>query len=179
MYTKSKPINNLSDLKGMKIRTIDSPSSIEMIKLLGASPTALNLAEIYTALQQGVIDGAENNPPSYVETGHAEVAKYYSLTEHLRMPDFIVVGAPFCKSLTDEDKQIFRDAGKEIEILFADLWQKSEDESMQKAINEYNVQIVKPDTEPFRQAVLPMHESLAKKDPKAKELIDYIKNFEK
>ena len=179
MYTKSKPINNLSDLKGMKIRTIDSPSSIEMIKLLGASPTALNLAEIYTALQQGVIDGAENNPPSYVETGHAEVAKYYSLTEHLRMPDFIVVGAPFWKSLTDEDKQIFRDAGKEIEILFADLWQKSEDESMQKAINEYNVQIVKPDTEPFRQAVLPMHESLANKDPKAKELIDYIKNFEK
>ena len=105
IYTKSKPVNKMQDLLGQKIRVIDSPSSIEMMKLFKASPTAMNLADIYTSLQQGVIDGAENNWQSYVEVGHAEVAKYYSLTEHLNLPDLLAVGAPFWNSLTDEEKQ--------------------------------------------------------------------------
>ena len=177
IYTKSKPINKMEDLRGQKIRVIDSPSNIEMMKLLSASPIAMNLAEIYTSIQQGVVDGAENNWPSYVDVKHVEVAKYYSLTEHLKLPDLLAVGADFWNSLTDEEKQMFRDASREVEIFFAELWKKSEEESMNRAIKEYNVTIIKPDISDFREAVIPMHEALANKDARAKELIDYIKNY--
>lgn len=177
IYTKSKPVNKMQDLLGQKIRVIDSPSSIEMMKLFKASPTAMNLADIYTSLQKEVIDGAENNWQSYVEVGHAEVAKYYSLTEHLNLPDLLAVGAPFWNSLTDEEKQMFRDASREVEIFFAELWKESENKSREKAIKEYNVTVINPDISDFRKAVIPMHEALAKRDSKSKELIDYIKNY--
>ena len=178
IYTKSKAINTPSDLKGIKLRVQDSPTYIEMAKLLGATPVALNFSEVYTSIQQGVIDGAENNFPSYVEAGHAEVAKEFSMTEMARSSDILTVGAPFWNTLSDEDKQIFRDAAKETEIYFAGLWKESEEKSMQRAISEFNANITYPDIEPFRKLIIPMHEALAAKDARAKELIDYIRSVE-
>lgn len=179
IYTKSKPINTTEDLHGLKIRVQDSPTSIEMIKLLGGSPVVINYSEVYTSLQQGVIDGAENNFPSFVETGHAEVAKYYSLTEHMRISDILTVGAPFWNSLSEEDKQMFRDAAIETEKFFSDIWKKSEEANMEKAVKEYGVTIVKPDTTLFRNAVLKMHEDLYVKNPELKDILDFIKSMEK
>lgn len=178
IYTKNKTINTPADLKGLKIRVQDSPTSIDMIKALGATPIVLNFSEVYTSLQQGIVDGAENNFPSFVETGHSEVAKNISLTEHMRLSDFLTVGAPFWKTLDEKDKQMFRDAAKETEQFFAGIWDKSEKGNMDRAVNEYKVTITKPDITPFRTLLIPMQDNLGKKDPRFKELIDYIRSLE-
>lgn len=178
MYTKPRGVNTPSDLRGLKIRVQDSPTAIEMVQLLGGTPVTLNFSEVYTSLQQGVIDGAENNMPSYVETAHCEVAKYFSLTEHTRLSDILAIGAPFWNSLTEEEKQMFRDAAKETEEFFADLWAQSERETTERAINEYNSIIVKSDTALFRNIIRPMHDNWANREPRFKELIDFIRSLE-
>ena len=178
IYTKPRGINTPADLRGLKIRVQDSPTAIEMVQLLGGTPVTLNFSEVYTSLQQGVIDGAENNMPSYVETAHCEVAKYFSLTEHTRLSDILAIGAPFWNSLTDEEKQMFRDAAKETEDFFAGLWAESENKSTERAINEYNSTIVKSDINLFRNLMKPMHDNWANRETRFKELIDFIKNLE-
>ncbi|MGL4563639.1 MAG: TRAP transporter substrate-binding protein [Brevinema sp.] len=177
-YTKNKAINSPQDLKGLKIRVQESPTSIEMIKLLGGTPVVLSFGEVYTSLQQGVIDGAENNAPSLVQTGHAEVAKQFSLNEHLRLADFLVVSSLFWNQLSEEDKTLFSNAAQETIEFFADVWKKSEQEAFDRAEKEFKVTITKVDTEPFKKLVLPMHEAFAKKNPQYKKLIDHIRSLE-
>ncbi|MGL4387849.1 MAG: TRAP transporter substrate-binding protein [Brevinema sp.] len=178
-YTKNRAINSPEDLCGLKIRVQDSPTSIEMIKLMGATPVVLNFSEVYTALQQGIIDGAENNAPSLITTGHAEVSKNLALNNHMRLLDILVVGSPFWNSLTTEDQEIFQAAANETINDFAEVWDTHEKSALKEAKEKYNIQITEPDPELFRVKVLSMHDALAKKDPRAKELIDYIKSLEK
>lgn len=178
-YTKDKPINTPDDLRGLKIRVQDSPTSIEMVRLLGGTPVAMNFSEVYTALQQGVIDGAENNAPSLITTGHAEVAKNFSLNNHMRLSDILVVGGDFWKSISEEDRAMFRESANETIEFFAGVWDADEKLAFKEAEEKYNVKITHPNTELFRAKVFPMHEAMAKKDPRFKELIDYIKTLEK
>ncbi|MGL4394495.1 MAG: TRAP transporter substrate-binding protein [Brevinema sp.] len=177
-YTKNKEINTPEDLRGLKIRVQDSPTSIEMIKLMGATPVALNFGEVYTALQQGVIDGAENNTPSLITTGHAEVTKYYTLNNHMRLLDILVVSEPFWNSLNEEDQKLFKEAAHDTMEIFPEMWAKHEQESLAEAEQKYQIKIIEPNSELFRQKVLSMHDAMAKKDPRAKELIDYIRSVE-
>lgn len=177
-YTKNKAITSPADLKGVKIRVQESPTSIEMVKLLGGTPVVLSFGEVYTSLQQGVIDGAENNAPSFVQTGHAEVAKYFSLNEHLRLADFLAVSANFWNDLSVEDKEMFKAAAKETEDKFATVWAESEAKSFEEAKTKYNVTITEVDQEPFRQLVLPLQEQVAQKDVRFKDLLEYIRSVE-
>ena len=90
MYTSKKPIITPADLKGLKIRVIESDTNIEMMKLMGGSPAPMGMGEVYTAIQSGVLDGAENNELTYASVKHAEVAKFYSYTRHLMLPDYLL-----------------------------------------------------------------------------------------
>ena len=177
-YTKSKAIKVPSDLAGMKIRVQDSPTHIKMIQRLGGTPIILNFSEVYTSLQQGVIDGAENNAPSLVQTGHGEVAKFFSLNEHLRLSDFLVVGAKFWNDLSEEDRVMFRKTANETIEYFADVWATSEAESFAQAKEKYSIAITEVDITPFRDLVLPLQDEVAATDPKFKKLLDHIRALE-
>ena len=94
-YTKDKPIRRPEDLRGLKIRVMNHQMSVDMVNAMGGSATPMAFGELYTALQQGVVDGAENNPPSLVSSNHYEVCKYYTLDEHSAIPDVLVIGTKF------------------------------------------------------------------------------------
>ena len=177
-YTKSKAIKIPTDLAGMKIRVQDSPTHIKMIQRLGGTPVILNFSEVYTSLQQGVIDGAENNAPSLVQTGHGEVAKYFSLNEHLRLSDFLVVGAKFWSNLSEEDRAMFRKSANETIEYFGEVWAASEIDSFTQAKEKYNIAITEVDITPFRDLVLPLQDEVAATDPKFKKLLDHIRALE-
>ena len=98
-YTKEKPVMTPADLEGMKIRVMESKTSMQMVKELGASPTPIAWGELYTSLQQGVVDGAENNPPSFYRSGHFEVCKHYSLDEHTMVPDIVLMSSKLWNKL--------------------------------------------------------------------------------
>ena len=113
-YAK-KPITKPEDLKGLKIRVQPSPTTIKMIELMGGSPTPISFGEVYTAMQQGVVDGAENNVPSWVQTRHIEIAKVFSEDEHASIPDFLVISTKTWNKLTPEQQQILETAAKKSE----------------------------------------------------------------
>ncbi|PLV59507.1 C4-dicarboxylate ABC transporter [Thermotoga sp. KOL6] len=168
-YTVKKPILKPEDLKGLKIRVQKNPVMIELMKVLGASPVPMAFEEVYTALQTGVIDGAENNPPSYYETRHFEVAPYYSLDGHTRIPEVVLVSKVLWDKLTPEEKLIFKTAAiasVEYEKL---LWKQWEEEAL-KAVQEGGAKIFYPDVSLFQKAVQPLYD----KYPQYKELIEKI-----
>jgi tripartite ATP-independent transporter DctP family solute receptor len=110
-YAK-KPITKPEDLKGLKIRVQASPTTLKMVELMGGSPTPISFGEVYTAMQQGVVDGAENNVPSWVQTRHIEIAKVFSEDEHASIPDFLVISSKTWDKLTPDQQQILIKAAK-------------------------------------------------------------------
>ncbi|HHQ4643355.1 TPA: DctP family TRAP transporter solute-binding subunit, partial [Aeromonas veronii] len=112
-YTKNKPINTPDDLKGMKIRVMNSKMAMKTVKLMGGAPTPLPMGDVFTAMDQGVIDGAENAPQALIEHRHGEVAKYYSFDEHFNYPEFILISKMAMSKLTPEQLEILKKAGKE------------------------------------------------------------------
>lgn len=157
-YTKAKPIHNPDDLSGMKIRVMKTNMSIRTMKALGASPTPIDFGELYTALQQGVVDGAENNPPSFLTSMHYEICKYYSLDEHLRIPDALLISSFYWKKLSNEQKQIVRQAVKYSADYQKTLWRQVERQAIEK-VQAAGVEIIYPDKEPFIDAVKPLWQS--------------------
>jgi tripartite ATP-independent transporter DctP family solute receptor len=112
-YTKDKPILTPDDLKGLKIRTQESPTSVKLVRALGGSATPIAWGELYTALQQGVVDGAENNPPSFFLSRHYEVCKFYSLNEHTSVPDVLLISTVIWDDLTPQEQQWIQEAADE------------------------------------------------------------------
>lgn len=161
-YTVKKPINSPADLKGMKIRTQKSPVMMDMVEAMGGKPVPMAFEEVYSALQTGVIDGAENNPPSYYETSHYEVAKYYSLDGHAMVPEIVLMSVKTWNALSDEDKQIIKMAAVAAQELQRKLWLKDEVTSMNKVI-EAGCKISTPEKGPFMEAVKPVYEKYASK----------------
>jgi len=157
-YMKSKPINSPADLVGMKIRVMRSITAVEMIRALGGSATPISWGELYTALQSGVVDGAENNPPSLYTSHHYEVCKYYSLDEHTTIPDVLVISEKIWNKLNDQERQWIQQAADESALLERKLWAKSEEESL-AAVQKAGVKINHPDKEPFIEKVQPLIES--------------------
>lgn len=154
-YTKSQPIEEPSDLSGQKIRVIDSNTSIRMVELMGGTPTPLPYGEIYTALQSGVIDGAENNPTALTIGGHGEVAQHYSLDEHQRIPDFVVISNTALDKLSEEQQQVVREAAANATEAHREIWGQAMDEALTE-IREKGINVIEPDKEPFREAVQPL-----------------------
>ncbi|MGX1928552.1 TRAP transporter substrate-binding protein [Flagellimonas sp. 2504JD4-2] len=147
-YTKEKVVEHPDDLKGQKIRVMPSVTAMEMVRGFGGSPTPISWGELYTSLQQGVVDGAENNPPSFYLSKHYEICKYYSLNEHTFSPDVVIVGTQFWDSLTEEEQNWLQQAVDASVIYQRELWAKAEAEALE-AIQKSGVQIIRPDKIPF------------------------------
>jgi tripartite ATP-independent transporter DctP family solute receptor len=162
-YTKSRPIRTPADLKGLKIRVQESPMAFALIRAFGASATPIAFGELYTALQQGVVDGAENNPPSFHLARHYEVCKFYSLDEHTSVPDVVVISTHFWDSLTPQEQQWLQEAADESAVYQRKLWAESTAESL-TAVEKAGVEIIRPDKAAFRAVVAELHEN-ARKDP--------------
>lgn len=157
-YTKDKPINTPEDLTGLKIRTQESATSVKMVNALGASATPIAWGELYTALQQGVVDGAENNPPSFYLSHHYEVCKYYSLDEHTSVPDVLLISTEIWGELTSQEQKWLQESADESYRYEKILWQ----EATQKALEEVQkaeVKIIRPDKSLFEKEVQSLIES--------------------
>lgn len=171
-YTKDKPIKTPADLKGLKIRVMNHQMSVDMVNEMGGSATPMAYGELYTALQQGVVDGAENNPPSFVTSGHFEVCKFYTLDEHSSIPDVLVIGTKYWETLTSEEQSWMKAAAKVSVNAQKDFWNKNVEECMVK-LKAANVEIFKPEKPLFAEKVKTVLEEF-KKDPKMKTLVDAI-----
>ncbi|ATI64643.1 TRAP transporter substrate-binding protein [Edwardsiella tarda] len=168
-YAK-KPITSPADLKGMKIRVQASPTTIKMIELMGGSPTPISFGEVYTAMQQGVVDGAENNVPSWVQTRHIEIANVLSEDEHASIPDYLVIATKTWEKLTPEQQAILTKAARDSEVYQQKLWDQVDAESRAQA-KAMGASIVSVDKAPFRAAVQPLYDEF-RKDPKQAALLD-------
>lgn len=149
-YTTKVPILKPGDLKGLKIRTQQSPMAMKMIEALGGSPTPISWGELYTSLQQGVVDGAENNAPSLYTSNHYEVCKNYSLDEHTGVPDVVLINTMVWKSLTPKQQQILQEAADESVPYQRKLWNNFVKESMDK-MEAAGLKVYHPDKAPFKE----------------------------
>ena len=143
-YSKEKKINSPKDLEGLKIRVMESKTAFDMVKALGGSPTPISFGELYTSLQQGVVDGAENNPPSFYLSRHYEVCKFYTLDEHTVLPDVLLMSTHMWDSFSDQEKKWLDQAVKESVTEQRKLWIESEKKSLD-AVKKAGVEIIIPD----------------------------------
>jgi len=172
-YTKDRPILAPSDLTGLKIRTQESATATRMVSLLGGSATPIAWGELYTALQQGVVDGAENNPPSFHLSRHYEVARYYSLNEHTAVPDVLLVSTVVWNDLTTEQQRWLQEAANESAQQQKLLWKQATDEAV-RAVQADGVQVLRPDKTPFADLLAPMYEDY-RDEPAVHALIERIR----
>ncbi len=175
-YTKTKPVNSPADLKGLKIRVQESPVAMELVRSMDGAPTPIAWGELYTALQQGVVDGAENNPPSFYTSRHYEICKYYSLNEHTAVPDILVIGKVAWENLNEEEQGWLKAAVKDATVEQRRLWQIAEKEALD-AVRAAGVEIIRPEKTPFSDQVQPMLEEYGEQ-PRLKELIQRIQAME-
>ena len=150
-YTKNKLVETPADLKGLKIRVQKSEMAIKMIVAMGGSATPIDWGELYTSLQQGVVDAAENNPPSFYSSMHYEVCKYYILDEHTRCPDVLMISTFVWEKLSPEFQRILQEAADESVTYERKLWDQKEKECLE-AVEKAGVTITHPDKTPFREA---------------------------
>lgn len=155
-YTTKAPIDTPDDLRGKKIRVQNSITTVAMIRALGGAATPIPWGELYTALQQGVVDGAENNLPSYYLSRQYEAAPYLSLNEHTFVPDVLLVSLPVWKKLTSQQQQWLQQAADESVVHQKILWRQAEEDAL-RALLEAGVTITEPDKAAFRQVVAEMH----------------------
>ncbi|MBT3445144.1 MAG: TRAP transporter substrate-binding protein [Flavobacteriaceae bacterium] len=173
-YTIDRPVEQPNDLEGLKIRVMESQTAIDMVKSFGGSPTPISWGELYTALQQGVVDGAENNPPSFYLSRHYEVCKYYILDEHTVLPDVVLMSTHLWNTLNDQEQKWIQEAMDLSVIEQRRLWSVSEQESLE-AVKAAGVQVSYPDKIPFAEMSKTVADQYAK-DPLIKSFIDKIKN---
>jgi tripartite ATP-independent transporter DctP family solute receptor len=149
-YTAEKPIIHPDDLKGLKIRTQQSPMAMKMIEALGGSPTPISWGELYTSLQQGVVDGAENNEPSLYTSNHYEVCKHYSLDEHTSVPDVIVINTLIWNKLSEKHKAVLQEAAEAAVPYQRKLWAEFVKECMDK-MTASGLKVYHPEKKPFKE----------------------------
>jgi len=156
-YTKDRPVNKPEDLKGLKIRVQESVTAMDLVRSLGAAPTPIAWGELYTALQQGVVDGAENNPPSFYTSRHYEVCKFYSLNEHTAVPDLLIIGTVAWNRLTTQEQKWIQEAADEAVVYQRKIWAESEAEAL-TAVEKAGVEIIRPDKTLFSEKTKTMLE---------------------
>lgn len=150
-YAK-KEIKSPEDLTGLKIRVMNSVMSMKMVEAMGGSPTPIPWGELYTSLDQGVVDAAENNPPSFRTSRHYEVCNYYILDEHTRLPDILIISTRIWDSFSPEFQQILQESVDESVEYQRKIWAEAEESDM-KIVREAGVKISYPDKEPFMASV--------------------------
>jgi tripartite ATP-independent transporter DctP family solute receptor len=176
-YNSEKPITSMDDLAGMKFRVMQSDMFVDMVSALGANATPMPYGEVYSSIQTGVIDGAENNWPSYDSSGHFEVAKYYTLDEHLIVPEVLVMSKTTWDTLTPEDQEIVRLAAKDSVPVMRALWLEQETASEEK-VRAAGVEVIKDiDKEPFIEAMVPVYEKYVTSE-KLKDMVARIQATE-
>ncbi|WP_121611316.1 TRAP transporter substrate-binding protein [Mesobacillus foraminis] len=163
-YMNDGPVTKPSDLKGKKIRVMQSQTAIKMVQLLGGSPTPMGSSEVYTSLQQGILDGAENNEFALTEAGHGEVSKYYSYDEHTRVPDIVLINKETIDSLPKEHRKAVYEAAKESTEYEKKVWKKAVEEAKAKSEQDFGITFNEVDKKPFQEAVAPLHEEFKNKD---------------
>lgn len=174
-FYANKEIRSPADLKGMKIRVQPSPSAIRMVELLGGNPTPIAWGELYSALQQGVVDGAENNPMALTSARHGEVSKVYSDDGHTMIPSVVMISTKSWNELSDDQKTALRQAAKDSMNFHREQWDAMSAEAVETAKSELGVKFIEVEKGPFIEAVLPMHEEAAKKSEVVADLIKRIK----
>jgi tripartite ATP-independent transporter DctP family solute receptor len=145
------PVNRPADLKGKKIRVMNDQVAMDMVQAMGGSPTPISFGELYTALKQGIVDGAENNPPSFVSSRHYEICKNYVLDHHTRIPDVILVSSEIWETLDSQQRGWIQQAIAESSKFQRELW-KVETENSLATLRKEGVTIIEPDIELFREA---------------------------
>jgi len=173
-FYAQKAINSPADLKGMKIRVQPSPTAVKMVELMGGSPTPLAYGELYTALQQGVVDGAENNPTALTNNRHGEVAKVYSQDEHTMIPDVLVISSKVWDKLPKNQQVALKKAARDSMMYHKELWTTMTDAAIKKAKSDMDVKFVEVKKQPFIDAVKPMHDEALKNSA----IAEYVRGFD-
>lgn len=174
-YTSNKAVRTPEDLKGLKIRVMNNQMAINMVNSLGGAATPMAYGELYTAIQQGVVDGAENNPPSFVSSNHYEISKYYTLDEHSSVPDVLLIGTKQWEKLSDQEKTWVQEAANESAQAQKQFWKSSVDESM-KIAKEAGVEIIIPEKSLFADQSKSVLEEFKKDHPELIQLVKDIKS---
>jgi tripartite ATP-independent transporter DctP family solute receptor len=173
-YTNHKPIKQVADLAGLKIRVLQSPTMLRMVEMLGAAPIAMGQDEVYTSLQQGVLDGAENNEFALTIARHAEVAKHYTYDRHTRIPDVLLIGTATLERLTPEQRQAVVEAAKESTAFQKGVWNDAVDAARQESVKKFGVTFIEPDVAEFQRAVQSIYDEL-KADPEKYAVYEQIR----
>ncbi len=169
-----KPINTPADLSGMKIRVQQSPASVAMMQAFGAAASPMSFGEVYTAIQQGVIDGAENNELALTNNKHGEVAKYYTYNMHQMIPDMLVANLKFIQGLDEEELKVFKEAAQKSTEVELEEWDKCVEEAKNTAQNEMGVEFIYPDITLFKDKVKNMQQDMIKKNPSIVDIYNHI-----
>ncbi|MEM9325163.1 MAG: TRAP transporter substrate-binding protein [Bacteroidota bacterium] len=175
-YTRERAIRTPADVKGLKIRVMKSITANKMISELGGSPVPIAWGELYTALQQGVVDGAENNPPSFYLSRHYETCKYYTLDRHTAVPDVLVISTIVWNRLTEEERQWVQKAAQASLPVQRKYWDESEKESLD-AVVEAGIQIIEVDVTEFAEETKKILEEF-KENPDLQGLISKIEKID-
>lgn len=176
-YSVGKPINTPNDVAGMKIRVQPSVMAINLIRAYGGSATPLAYGELYTAFQGGIVDGAENNPPSFYTSRHYEVTDYYILNEHTAVPDVLVIGTDVWDNLTSQEREWLMDGVNESVEFQRELWKESEEESL-RIVEEAGVEVIYPDKEPFRERVQHIYNDIQETKPELYRWVERIQQVQ-
>lgn len=175
-YTKNTVIATPDDLDGLKVRVMESPTAINLVKILGGSATPVSWGELYTSLQQGVVEGAENNLPSFYTSKHYEIAKEFSMDEHTSIPDILVMSTLIYDELNPEEQKWIQESADEAAVKQRELWEAAEEEALTEIISA-GVNVTYPDKDLFKERSEPLIEALKSKDRELYEIIQRIKNI--
>ena len=171
------PIETPDDLRGLKIRVQQSPASVSMIEAFGAAASPMSFGEVYTAIQQGVIDGAENNELALTNNKHGEVAKYYTYTMHQMVPDMLIGNLKFLNSLSDEEFEVFQEAARISTEVEMEEWDAQVEEAKEIAQNDIGVEFIDVDINTFKEKVEPLHEEMLEENEDIGDLYDHIQEI--
>ncbi|MGN1317658.1 MAG: TRAP transporter substrate-binding protein [Lachnospirales bacterium] len=175
-FYATTPIKTPEDLKGKKIRVQSSPTNVKMMEAFGAAAAPMSFGEVYTAIQQKVIDGAENNEFALTNNKHGEVAKYYTYNKHQMVPDILIGNYKFLQELPEDERKIFDEAAKECTRVERESWNNQIEEVKKKAVN-MGVQFIDTDVEKFKEKVLPLQEQIISNNEKLRPIYDEIQKI--
>jgi tripartite ATP-independent transporter DctP family solute receptor len=177
IYNNARPVRSLADLKGLRIRVQQSEQMSEMMRALGATPVELPYGQVLTGLATRLIDGAENNWPSFVTTDHYKYAGHYTLTEHTMSPEVLVMSLKAWETLTPDDRKIFRDEARRSSQFMREKWRDLELQSRKQAETAGVVIVTDIDRTPFEAAMAGIY-AKAQRDPASAQLIERIRKVE-
>lgn len=174
-YNSIRPINTPADVEGLSIRVMNNNLFVMMVEAMEGNATPMAFAEVYQSIQTGVVDGAENNPPSYESTSHFEVAQYYSLTEHLIIPECLCMSLAAFEGLSEEHQTIVLEAGRASADMQRELWQAREAASMEIVEAGGTTVNLIADKGPFQDAMAPVYEQFLADNPDMTDLVNMIR----